>query len=60
MTGLDKLNIIESIQTVVDIVKENKKKHFIPQEYKNDNVSLKILKIVRSYTNFVNANIWKK
>ena len=25
MTGLDKLNIIESIQTVVDIVKENKK-----------------------------------
>ncbi len=59
MTGLDKLSVIESIATVVDIVKENKN-HFIPQEYKNDNVSFKILKIVRSYTNFVNSNIWKK
>lgn len=60
MTGLVKKNILDSIDTVVDLVKKNNHKNYIPQDYKNANVSLQILKIVRSYSNFVNSNVWKK
>jgi len=55
MTGLDKDRIIESIQI---ITKTNLAK--IVEDYNVDNVSDKILKIILSYTDYVNRTVWFK
>tara|TARA_Y100001970_G_scaffold275338_1_gene376430 strand:+ start:94 stop:1215 length:1122 start_codon:yes stop_codon:yes gene_type:complete len=59
MSGLEKNNIVDSINTVVKIVAANKN-NLIPPDYMNKNVSFKILKVVKSYTSYVNEQVWKK
>jgi len=57
MTGLD----INKIKSAIEILtnKENKIS-FTVEDYKKNNVSDKIVKIILSYINYVNLYVWKK
>ena len=59
MAGLDKERIIESIEIVTKLYKE-KKIPSIVNDYNVDNVSQKVLKIIFSYIDFINNNVWRK
>jgi len=59
MSGLHKVNVIDSIKIVTDQFKRG----IIPRiisDYNIDNVSNKIIKIIQSYTGYVNRTVWKK
>ena len=55
MAGLDKDRIIESINVVTET-----KLAKIVEDYNVDNVSDKVLKIILSYTDYVNRTVWFK
>ena len=59
MSGLDKKRIIESIDIVVDQF-ENNIFPKIVDDYNVDNVSQKVIKIILSYIDYINRNVWKK
>ena len=60
MTGLDKKRIMQSLSIIED--QSNCKLSSIRpvSDYNKPNVSEKILRIVHSYTDYVNRTIWKK
>ena len=59
MSDLSKEKIIAAIQLVT---LHNKSKDFlnIVSDYDVDNVSKKIVRIIYSYTDYVNRTVWKK
>ena len=59
MSGLEKNNIMNCIRLVVK--QHSKKRNFkLIKDYDVDNVSKKIVRIIYSYTDYVNRTIWKK
>ncbi|MBW9461104.1 UDP-N-acetylglucosamine 2-epimerase (non-hydrolyzing) [Kluyvera sp. EC_51] len=59
--GLDKDRIIQGIDILQNQKRgENQRDLHMVTDYKTNNVSIKILRIIMSYTNFVNAKVWKK
>lgn len=60
MSGLKKERILESINVVVSQHKENETKSKIVKDYDVDNVSNKVLRIILSYTDYINRTVWKK
>tara|TARA_B100000989_G_scaffold205914_1_gene155992 strand:- start:9794 stop:10918 length:1125 start_codon:yes stop_codon:yes gene_type:complete len=61
LSGINKDKIIECYELINKNKRNNNKlKKSIVSEYKIDNVSDKIIKIVQSYTNYVNKHVWKK
>jgi len=60
MTGLNKKRILESIDVVTDHYKENKDSIHTIFDYKTDNVSKKVLRIILSYTDYINRTVWHK
>ncbi len=59
MTGLSKDRILESINVVVDQHKNNGPMRIVG-DYSIDNVSKKVLRIILSYTDYVNRTVWSK
>lgn len=59
MTGLKKDRIIESIQVVTQQFLEDKKAIKLVEDYNTNNVSKKVLKIILSYTDYINRTVWK-
>lgn len=58
MTGLDKKIILKSIDVILN---QNKlKKPKIVSDYDVESVSIKVLRVILSYTGYVNNFIWKK
>lgn len=60
MSGLNKERIIESIDVVVAHYNENKASIHQISDYYPDNVSKKVLRIILSYTDYVNRTVWHK
>lgn len=60
MSGLKKERILESIKVVVSQHNENGNKIRIVGDYDVDNVSKKVLRIILSYTDYINRTVWKK
>ena len=59
MSGLNQKRIIESIDIVTKLYKDGKVPNII-DDYNVDNVSQKVVKIIFSYIDYVNRNIWRK
>lgn len=60
MSGLDNMRILESVEVVTRQYAEGKDViHSIP-DYAADNVSKKVVRIILSYTDYVNRTVWHK
>lgn len=59
MSGLNKDRILESIE-VVTKQHSNDRAMKIVSDYNVDNVSKKILRIILSYTDYINRTVWRK
>ena len=59
MTGCDKKNILRTIDILIE-QKNNDYKNKIVNDYNDENVSDKIVRIIVSYIDFINKNLWKK
>ena len=60
MTGLNKNRILESIDIVISHFKESKDIIHTVSDYEADNVSKKIVRIILSYTDYINRTVWHK
>ena len=59
MSGLNKDRIIESIAVVTSQHRE-KRAMKIVSDYDVDNVSMKVLRIILSYVDYINRTVWRK
>ncbi|MBE0650619.1 MAG: UDP-N-acetylglucosamine 2-epimerase (non-hydrolyzing) [Bacteroidales bacterium] len=60
MSGLSGKRIIESIDVVTSHFRENIDSIHQILDYKPDNVSKKVLRIILSYTDYINRTVWHK
>lgn len=60
MTGLKKENILSSIEVVTKQYSTLEKLVKTVLDYEVDNVSKKVIRIILSYTDYINRNVWKK
>lgn len=60
MCGLEAKTVMKSIDIVTSQFAESPRYSTIIGDYDVDNVSQKVLRIILSYTDYVNRNIWKK
>lgn len=60
MSGLHKDRVMEAINVVVSQHQENPETIRIVSDYTADNVSKKVLRIILSYTDYINRTVWKK
>jgi UDP-N-acetylglucosamine 2-epimerase len=60
MSGLKKSRILESIHIVVSQFSTEKRVTKIVNDYNVDNFSIKIVRAIISYVDFVNRTVWKK
>lgn len=56
MSGVDKEDVLDAIKVVTD---EDKKPHIV-NDYDVDYVGMKVVKIIMSYTGYINRTVWKK
>jgi UDP-N-acetylglucosamine 2-epimerase (non-hydrolysing) len=60
MTGLGKDNVLNSIDVVTSHFAEGIDTIHTIKDYEVDNVSKKVLRIILSYTDYVNRTVWQK
>ena len=58
--GIKSKDVIQSIYSSVEMFKISDNKDILPIDYKDTNVSMKVVKIIQSYTKIINKNIWRK
>ena len=60
MTGLKKERILQSINIVVSQFSTKRRVTRLVKDYDVDNFSLKVVRTIVSYVDFVNRTVWKK
>lgn len=60
MTGLNKDRIIDSIEVITSQFRENPRAINSIPDYAPENVSKKVVRIILSYTDYVNRTVWHK
>lgn len=60
MSGLNANRILESINVVTSHFMENNNSIRIIPDYETENVSKKVLRIILSYTDYINRTVWRK
>jgi UDP-N-acetylglucosamine 2-epimerase (non-hydrolysing) len=60
MSGLESENVLNSIDIVTKQVSKNHNRFNIVDDYNVDNVSDKVVRIIMSYTDYINRTVWKK
>ncbi len=58
--GINSKDVIQSVYSSVELFKMSDNKNILPIDYKDTNVSMKVVKIIQSYTKIINKNIWRK
>jgi UDP-N-acetylglucosamine 2-epimerase (non-hydrolysing) len=60
MCGLKSDRIVESIDIVTTHYSKNQRQFRLVHDYDSDNVSKKVLRIIMSYTDYVNRTVWHR
>jgi UDP-N-acetylglucosamine 2-epimerase (non-hydrolysing) len=60
MSGIERERIMEAINTVVNHHKRNPNYIKIINDYNVENVSIKVVRIILSYIDYINRTVWKK
>ena len=60
MSGIERERVIESVNVVVNQFRTNPYSTRIINDYNVENVSIKVVRIILSYIDFVNRTVWKK
>jgi len=60
MCGLRKEHVLEAINIVASQFDETSRKFRLVNDYKSQNVSEKVVRIVESYVDYVNRTVWRK
>jgi UDP-N-acetyl-L-fucosamine synthase len=60
MSGLNKRDVLSAINVVVSQNAENGNPMKTVQDYDTDNVSKKVVRIILSYTGYIERTVWKK
>lgn len=60
MSGIGKQRILESIEIMTSQFENVNNKLKVIQDYDVENVSIKVLRIILSYIDYVNRTVWKK
>ena len=60
MCGLETERVLESVEAVVKQHSRDPRRFRLVPDYDTDNVSKKVLRIIMSYTDYVNRTVWKK
>jgi UDP-N-acetylglucosamine 2-epimerase (non-hydrolysing) len=60
MSGLNKSRVIESVQIATSHNSDANRSIKPVKDYEADNVSKKVLRIILSYTDYVNRTVWHK
>jgi len=58
--GIKSDEVIQSVYTAVEMFKAIDNTNILPVDYQDTNVSMKVVKIIQSYTKIVNKDIWRK
>jgi UDP-N-acetylglucosamine 2-epimerase (non-hydrolysing) len=58
--GIKSKEVIQSIYSSVEMFKAVDNKNILPLDYQDTNVSMKVVKIIQSYTKIINKNVWLK
>ena len=59
LAGISKDSLIQAVETAVDCVKNGDYGIEVP-DYTDRNVSMKVVKLIQSYTSIVNKMVWRK
>lgn len=59
LAGISEHSLLQSIETAVSMVKNGDDGIAVPT-YQDENVSIKVVKIIQSYTGVVNKMVWRK
>ena len=60
MTGLNCDRVLQALEIIKNQPRDQKRLLKIVNDYDIDNVSQKVLRIILSYTDYINQNVWKK
>lgn len=60
MTGIERERILESIDIIVSQFARNNQSVKIINDYNVENVSIKVVRIILSYIDYVNRTVWRK
>ena len=60
MTGLEPRNVLEALAVVIDQSKGDNRAFRMVRDYESTNVSKKVVRIILSYVDYVNHNMWHK
>jgi UDP-N-acetylglucosamine 2-epimerase (non-hydrolysing) len=60
MCGLSAANVLHSIEVVTSQRRPGKRAFRLVPDYDVDNVSQKVLRIIMSYTDYINRTVWRK
>jgi UDP-N-acetylglucosamine 2-epimerase len=60
MCGLEKVEVLNAINVIMEQKSDFQKAQKMVFDYDVNNVSSKVLRIIFSYTNYVNREVWKK
>jgi len=58
--GIKSKDVIQSIYSSVEMFKAMDNKNILPVDYQDTNISMKVVKIIQSYTKIINKNVWLK
>jgi UDP-N-acetylglucosamine 2-epimerase (non-hydrolysing) len=58
--GIKSDEVVQSVYSAVEMFKTMDNTNILPVDYQDANVSMKVVKIIQSYTKIINKNIWRK
>ena len=60
MTGINNKRVLQAINILFSQKRDEERTLELVDDYKNKNISEKILRIIISYKDYIEKNIWKK